>query len=58
MCEGASHAKRVVSVVLIRLIAHQEVLSELGDVREALETGVHKAGVAEVLQATEALIGP
>ena len=56
LCESTLHAKRVGSVVFTRLIAHQEVFGELGDVGEALEAGVHEASVAEVVKTTKTLV--
>ena len=43
-------AQRIGLVDVLQVLATQEVLSQLGDVRQALQAGVHEAGVSEVSQ--------
>mmetsp|Transcript_22203 Transcript_22203/g.87453 ORF Transcript_22203/g.87453 Transcript_22203/m.87453 type:complete len:232 (+) Transcript_22203:1895-2590(+) len=53
--EGALHAERVVAVDVLLVGVGEEVLGEGHAVAEALQRGVHEAGVAEVVQARQAL---
>ena len=48
------HAKRIVFILLLQVVAHEEVLCQLWSVRHALDTRVHETSVAQVLQSTKA----
>ena len=47
------HAQWIVSVGLLQVVAHKEILDEFGCVGKTLQSCIHEAGVAEVLKAAK-----
>lgn len=54
VCQLASEAERIVFVDVFLVNIEEEEFSEFEGVRDALEAGVHEAGVSKILQSAEA----
>ena len=54
VCQLASEAERIVFVDVFLVNIEEEKFSEFQGVRDALEAGVHEAGVSKILQSAEA----
>ena len=52
--EFTFHAQWIIGVGLLQMVAHEEILDEFGRVGETLQSRIHEAGVAKVLQAAVA----